>query len=113
MPAEKKTLNIISVLNDYVAVIPHPKSDVVDAEADYKYKNEGTVAGIGPDVPSSWLQVGDEVVFRQNKYLMVKPDSGKYEGMDILFIHKPDLVLVNHKSDPKYIFVDGDAEIGD
>ena len=110
---EARKVHIINTLNDYVAVVPSPISETVQASGDAKYKNEGVVVGIGTDVPAGLLKPGDQVVFRKNVYMMVKPDSGCYKDLDILFIPKPNLVLVKHGKQSRFEFVEGDPEVGD
>lgn len=87
MPVRKLTR--VDCLNDYVAILLAPSSDVL--KVDERYKNEGMVVGVGPDVMGA-VNVGDFVTIRQNNYTVLKPDDGPYAGLTVALVHKPDLI---------------------
>lgn len=105
---------IIDALNDYVAILIQPLSEMieVDPEIAAKCQNEGLVVGVGPEVnrnleDSQRINPGDKVVVRGNKYQRIEIGTGCYAGKSIIMVHKVDMVFRHSHHDPAlHVFTD-------
>ena len=79
-------------LNDYVAVwLEANNTTIVLSEGD-KYKNEGVVVGVGPNVTQ--ISVGDVVLFpdRANMHI-INTDGGFYKGERIILMSERNFLM--------------------
>lgn len=79
-------------LNDYVAVwLEANNTTIVLSEGD-KYKNEGVVVGIGPNVKH--VKMGDVVAFTGRALHVIEPTGGFYKNEKILLMTENSCLMV-------------------
>lgn len=88
-------LRPVDCLNDYLAILMegefNTSLDIQTSEMN-KYKNVGSVVGIGPGVKVNKIELGDKVIVRKNTYLTMTPEEGSYAGKAMFMVREPDLV---------------------